>query len=249
MRIDSSYTTTVRDEGQGPAVVLVHGTPLDARSWDGLGRRLAGRHRVVTYDLRGHGSARSSAVPSDYGRLASDLALLLDKLEIARAHVVGHSFGGQVVQEFSAAHPERVEALTVVCARSTPYPPFAAAAATIEREGIAAAADAALARWFTPASVARDEPAVRYARSCLTPAAAPALAAAFRLIAEFDIGDRLSALEAPARFIAAERDAVATPEELREAARRARNGEFVLEPGAGHMLPVESPERLARLEW
>lgn len=94
--MDSSYTATVDDVGEGPAVVLLHGTPLDAQSWDGLAPALAGRRRVVRYDLRGHGTARSCPVPSDYGAFAGDLALVLNGLEIERAHVLGHSFGGQV---------------------------------------------------------------------------------------------------------------------------------------------------------
>jgi pimeloyl-ACP methyl ester carboxylesterase len=249
VQIDASYATTVRDEGRGSAVVLVHGTPLDARSWDGLVPRLATRHRVVTYDLRGHGSASSCQVPGDYDRFVRDLVLLLDWLELERAHLVGHSFGGQVVEAFAGSHPDRVEALTVVCGRSTPYPPFAAAADAIERDGIEGAVEGALGRWFTPEAVARDDPAVRYARSCMTSEAAPALVATFRLIAGFDVGDRLAGLPAPARLIAAEHDVVATPEDSRQAARSAANGEFMLEPAAGHMLPLEFPERIARLAY
>src|SRR5919109_826364 len=120
------------------------------------------------------------------------------------------------------------------------YPPFAAAAATIDREGIAAAADAALARWFTPESVARDEPAVRYARSCLTPAAAPSLAAAFRLVAKFDIGDRLSALEAPARFIAAN----ATPSLPRRSCGRRLGGRSTASSSSNPARDTCSPWRV-----
>lgn len=177
--IDSTYRPSITDVGQGPPVVLVHGTPLDAKAWDGLVPRLAARHRVIAYDLRGHGSARSCPLPGTYAPLIDDLALLLDELGLERAHVAGHSFGGQVAASFAVAHPERVEALTVVCPRSTPFPPFAAAAEAIERDGIRSVAASALARWFTPEALARDAPAVRYARSCLSPEAAPTLAAAF----------------------------------------------------------------------
>jgi pimeloyl-ACP methyl ester carboxylesterase len=174
---------------------------------------------------------------------------VLNGLEIERAHVLGHSFGGQVAQVFATSHPERVEALTVLCARSTPYPPFAAAAAAIERDGIQVAAEGALKRWFAREAIERDDPAVRYSRSRLGPEATGTLVATFRLIAEFDIRDRLRTLEAPARFIAAERDTVATPGELARAARLAPKGEFILERSVGHMLPVEAPEQLARLSW
>jgi 3-oxoadipate enol-lactonase len=249
IRIDERYATAVTDVGDGPAVVLVHGTPLDAHAWDGLVPGLAGRHRVIAYDLRGHGSARACGLPASYEPLVDDLARLLDALEVERAHVVGHSFGGQVATAFALSRPQRVAALTVVCARSAPYPPFAAAADIIERDGIQSIASGALERWFTPEALARDDPAVAYARSRLTPEAAPTLATAFRLIARFDATGRLGTLRAPARYVAAEHDLVATPEDLRRAAGLAPRGAFLLEPATSHMLPVEHPERLARLPW
>ena len=230
-------------------MVLVHGTPLDAAAWSGLVPAVAAQHRVITYDLRGHGSERSVPLPDSYEALADDLAELLDGLAIERGHVVGHSFGGQVAQTFAARYPERLRALTVICSRSTPHPPFAAAADAIESNGIEAVADGALERWFTPAALASGAGAVEYARSRLTPDAAQTLAAAFRLIAAFDIGERLAGLGVPAGFVAAERDAVATPDEMRRAALIPPQASFVLEADVGHMLPVEQPERLAHLAW
>lgn len=249
LSIDPPYTTSVRDEGHGPVVVLVHGTPLDAASWDGVVERLSPHCRVITYDLRGHGSARSSPVPDSYGPLADDLARLLDALEVDRAHVAGHSFGGQVVMSFAAAHPERLTALSVVCSRVRPFPPFAAAADEIDAGGMRAVSEAVIARWWSPDELERDAPVIRYARSCFALDAGPTFAAALRLLAPFDLGDRLDGFPAPARFVGAERDVVALPEDLREAAGRLSRGEFVLERDAGHMLLTEHPDRIAELDW
>lgn len=152
-----------------------------------------------------------------------------------------------MVQEFAALHPERLTALTVICARSSPFPPFAQMASTIEAEGIGAAAGGALQRWFTPEALAGDYPAVRYARAHLGMEAGPRLAAACRLISSFEIGERLSTLAVPATYLAAERDAIATPDDMRAAAEIPPLGCFLLQPGAGHMLPVEQPELVARV--
>jgi 3-oxoadipate enol-lactonase len=249
LSIDPPYTTAVRDEGRGPVVVLVHGTPLDAVSWDGVVERLAPRCRVITYDLRGHGSARACEVPDAYGTLADDLARLLDALEIEQAHVAGHSFGGQVAMSFAAAHADRLRALTVVCSRIKPFPPFAAAADEIDAGGMRAVSEAMIARWWSKAELERDAPVIRYARSCFGNDAAPAFAAALRLLAPFDLGDRLDTFRAPARFVGAQRDVVAIPEDLGSAAARLPRGEFVFERDAGHMLPTEHPGRIADLAW
>src|SRR4051794_29916299 len=89
------YRTPLLDHGSGPAIVLVHGTPLDLRSWDGVATHLGGR-RTIRYDVRGHGAAKGTPV-SGPAELAADLVEVLDRCGIADAHLVGHSWGGQIV--------------------------------------------------------------------------------------------------------------------------------------------------------
>jgi 3-oxoadipate enol-lactonase len=243
VEIDSTYRTRLADRGDGPPTVLIHGTPLDSGTWDPL--ELPGR-RLLAYDLRAHGSAADSPPATSYDQLAADLATLMDRLGIEAAEIVGHSFGGQVAMAFAARFPERVRHLWVVCCRASPFPPFAAAAERIEAEGIAPAAAAALERWFTPAERDPETPAVAYARAHLTDSHAAAFAAAMRLIAPFDLPAPLRPSPFPSTFIAAERDEVATPEDMEKGAGLCA-GRFRLAPGHGHMLPLQDPALLARL--
>jgi pimeloyl-ACP methyl ester carboxylesterase len=62
--------------------------------------------------------------------------------------VVGHSFGGQIALDFALLAPQRVQALTLICTRDTPFPAFAGAAARL-RHGSPVDVAAALRRWFT----------------------------------------------------------------------------------------------------
>jgi 3-oxoadipate enol-lactonase len=241
------YRATVEQHGKGPPVVLVHGTPFDLHAWDGVVTGLEPHVRAVTYDLRGHGSAHATPVPSTYATLVDDVVALLDALGIERAHAVGHSFGGQVVLELAVAHPERLSALTVVCARTSPFPGFATVADEVERDGIQPAVDAALGRWFTRGQLARDEPAVRYVRATMTPAVADTLVRAFRLIAPYDLGGRLHGFASPAHFVAAGRDHVGEPADMQRAAGTITGARFDVEPDAGHLLPLEQPLRVAEL--
>lgn len=245
IEVDDGYSTEVTDQGTGPALVLVHGTPLDAQAWKALAPQLAERRRVVAYDLRGHGSAAASPLPTSYEKLAADLRRMLDRLEIERAHVLGHSFGGQVAQTFAASFPERLESLTVVCSRSAPFAPFAAAADQVEAGQLAAVAEAALARWFTAPALDRGDPGVRYARSRLADAPPEVFATALRMISGYDSSALLPAIEAPTCWIAAETDTVGAPEHMRRSAELCRDAEFRVVEGVGHMLPVEAPDLLA----
>src|SRR3954471_8295502 len=98
--------------GDGPAVLLVHAGIADSRMWAPLAERLlAAGFRVVTCDLRGHG--RTPLEPGVVSN-AADLLGLLDALGIARAAVVGASFGGRVALELALRAPERVAALALL---------------------------------------------------------------------------------------------------------------------------------------
>ncbi|MFP5362798.1 MAG: alpha/beta fold hydrolase [Thermoleophilia bacterium] len=98
-------------EGEGPSVVLVHAGVADARMWEPLLPALTASHHVVRFDMRGFGRTRS--MPGGFVP-ARDLAGLLDALGIARAHVVGASFGGLVALELAVADPARVASLVLL---------------------------------------------------------------------------------------------------------------------------------------
>jgi pimeloyl-ACP methyl ester carboxylesterase len=100
--------------GAGDALVLIHGLATNLSFWFfGPAPRLAAHHQVIMYDLRGHG--RSAMPHAGYGldAMAADLRALLDRVGIAKADLVGHSFGGRVALTFAAQYPERVENLVV----------------------------------------------------------------------------------------------------------------------------------------
>src|SRR5215510_13147405 len=82
-----------------PAVVLAHGILADHRVWDSVAQRLAGRFRVVRYDLRGHGGSSAPPGPYTMEQLADDVPALLDALGIAQAHLAGSSLGGMLAQQ------------------------------------------------------------------------------------------------------------------------------------------------------
>jgi pimeloyl-ACP methyl ester carboxylesterase len=104
--------------GRGPDVVLIHGLATNHAFWHiHVLLSLAKDYRVTVYDLRGHGY--SGMPPSQYtsADMAEDLHELLDHLEIPKAHLIGHSFGGAIALHYAVVHPERVSSLTIADAR------------------------------------------------------------------------------------------------------------------------------------
>jgi pimeloyl-ACP methyl ester carboxylesterase len=104
--------------GSGPDLVMIHGLAANHAFWfTPVGFMLKQRYRLTLVDLRGHG--RSSMPLRGYSSLdmAIDLEELLERLQIARPILAGHSFGGNVALHFAARHPDRVAALVVADTR------------------------------------------------------------------------------------------------------------------------------------
>lgn len=93
---------------EAPPLVLIHGVGGSHSMFERVATdRWAGSRRVVAFDLRGHG-ASGSEPPWDFGTYVDDIVETLDGLGIAEADWVGHSFGGRLLLELIARHPERV---------------------------------------------------------------------------------------------------------------------------------------------
>jgi len=117
VRGDGGVRLAVRDLGgpaSRPAVLLHHGLASSQRIWDLMLPSLARRHRVVTFDARGHG--RSAKPPSGYGfaHVAEDVRSVSAALGLRRPLVVGHSWGAMVALELAARSPRSVSGVVLV---------------------------------------------------------------------------------------------------------------------------------------
>jgi pimeloyl-ACP methyl ester carboxylesterase len=87
---------------------------MDSDMFAGQVRALSGRHRVVTWDQRGHGRTESTDDPYTYWDSVDDLAALLDHLDVDRAVVGGMSQGGFVALRFALRYPRRTAGLVLI---------------------------------------------------------------------------------------------------------------------------------------
>ena len=96
--------------GDGAPLVLVHGSWIDATSWDLVVPAFADHHRVVTYDRRGHSRSRRTAAGSRR-QDEDDLIALLETFDLAPAHLVGNSFGAGIVLAVAGRRPDLVRSV------------------------------------------------------------------------------------------------------------------------------------------
>ena len=146
------------DMGSGPAVVLVHGFTGDIeRSWINTGvlANLSTDHRVLAFDLRGHGHSGKPHDPRAYDEIGLDVIRLLDHTGVKRAHVVGYSLGGIIIAKLLTTHPER---FTSALIGGAAYRRSRSARADQENEAAAREVEAGIYRALIVSTAATDEP-------------------------------------------------------------------------------------------
>jgi pimeloyl-ACP methyl ester carboxylesterase len=102
--------------GSGPILLLTHGYSSTSGMWDGQIEALSGHHKLVLWDMRGHGQSDYPDDPSQYSEAltVADMAALLDEVGADSAIVGGLSLGGYMSLAFYRTHPERVSALLII---------------------------------------------------------------------------------------------------------------------------------------
>jgi pimeloyl-ACP methyl ester carboxylesterase len=102
--------------GSGPALLLTHGYSSTSAMWQGQVAALSKRHRLILWDMRGHGQSDYPDDPKAYSEALTtgDIAALLDMAGAGKAIVGGLSLGGYMSLAFYRAYPERVSALLII---------------------------------------------------------------------------------------------------------------------------------------
>ena len=104
--------------GQGEPLVLIHGGLTTIGEMDGWVQALAKTRQVIAVEMQGHGRTADTDRPMSFATMGDDIAALLNYLEIPRADLVGHSFGGASAIRAGIRHPDKVRRLVVI---SSPY--------------------------------------------------------------------------------------------------------------------------------
>lgn len=102
------------DEGQGPAILLIHGLGSNAKGWTKNISTLSEGHRVIAVDLPGYGKSDKGYYDYSMPFYTQVLSELLDKLSINSAVWIGHSMGGQIALTAALDHAERVSKLVLI---------------------------------------------------------------------------------------------------------------------------------------
>lgn len=233
-------------------VVLLHAGVADRGMWSEHLPSLADAgFRALAPDLPGFGEA-----PVEEGEQApwADVLATMDALEIGRATLVGNSFGGAVALRTAVVAPERVSGLVLV---STPAPGIEPSAqleavwqaeeAALERGDIDGAVRAVVAGWTLPDSPAalRDRVAAMQRRAFILQGGAGEVTEAPDPLDEHP--EALASIAVPALVAVGESDLEDFHKGAEALAQTLPQSRLVTIPGAGHLAPLEAPERFREL--
>jgi pimeloyl-ACP methyl ester carboxylesterase len=233
--------------------VLIQGLGFDRSGWAPVTPALRRRFRLVLIDNRGSGRSTVPDQPFTVADMAGDVAAVLDRGRIGRAHVTGTSLGGMVAQELAIEHPERVDRLILAC--TTPGWPFAYPMPSASLQRMTAAANLppeAAGRMLvenalSPRTVEQHpelvDRLIEHQRTRpIDPAGWQAL---FNAGAAYSGGMRQAQIRAPTLIMYGDADAVVDPRNSRLLGDRIPDSRVVVFPELGHLFFWEDPAGFA----
>jgi 3-oxoadipate enol-lactonase len=248
----------VIDEGDGPAMVFLHGFPLDHSMWDNQRREFRNTHRVIIPDLRGFGRSEVPPVPVTMDVFADDVAALLDALGVDEPAILcGLSMGGYIAFAFVRRHAARLKGLVLCDTRAAADTPEAATnrrrmAERVLTDGPLVVAEAMMPRFFGPTTNEKQPQVTDAVRNVMLATSSRGIAAGQLAMADRpDSTPTLDQIAVPTLVVVGEHDAISPPAEMQEFAAKIAGAETVVIPGAGHMAPLEKPAEVNRAirEW
>lgn len=230
----------VEDRGEGPALVLLHGTGTSGRVWDAQLADLTRDHRVITVDSRGCGRSDRPVEGNDIASNTRDVLAVIDALDLHRPILVGSSVGAVFAVEAALAAPARIGG--IVSIDGPGYWPAVAMGDKLAE--VVATTDRAaqfadwVPTWYGPS--ARPELIESTLRQILE--SSEHVDQLFADGATYDPRQRIRELAVPVLFLHGALDASIPYEVSQVLATLAPQGTFRLVEGAGHMVHQERPD-------
>jgi 3-oxoadipate enol-lactonase len=104
--------------GAGENLVLISGLASDHTNWRLMQDTLARHYRILVFDNRGTGRSSAPDIPYTTALMADDTVALMQALGIHKAHIVGHSLGGHIVQQMAIKYPHLINKVIIACSRA-----------------------------------------------------------------------------------------------------------------------------------
>ncbi|MBT7649186.1 MAG: alpha/beta fold hydrolase [Rhodospirillaceae bacterium] len=242
-------TIRCRVEGRGPDLMLVHGVGSNLDAWDGVVAALDGDFRTIRLDIRGHGQSDKPGGRYELDDFVADVIAVLDHLVVGRCHLAGCSLGGLIAQGLALSHPDRLDRLVLlstVAGRTDQERSRVETRLSMVAGGIPGAHfENSVSRWFTDAFREKyPERIAEYAAQNRKNDPA-AYAAAYRVLAQTDLADRLHEIKARTLVATGDGDIGSNPRMAQLMHERIQGSSLHIFGNLRHSILAEAPDRVA----
>jgi len=237
--------------GRGEPLILIHGLADDHRAWRRALPDLVLQHRVLMYDLRGHGETSLGRPDRTLMQLGDDLASLMKSIGAGSADVAGFSVGGTLAMSMAIDHPELVKRLVVVACSSrvggTAADWYRRRVEMVEQEDpeLRPTLDRDTADVYAEAPSELGAGLFIRRQSTADPRGYGNACAAMAGLNAAPLDPELAGISAPTLIVASELDRHCPPKAAEIIAAGIRGSRMEVIAGAGHPIPVEKPRELA----
>ena len=229
--------------GAGFPVLMISGLGGLASFWQEQVGAFSRRYEVITHDSRGVGESDPIRGGYTVDRMAGDVIALMDRLEIERAHLMGHSTGGAIAQALAVEHPDRVASIVLSATWTKPDAYFrrmyALRKEVLQRLGPSSYVQATTLFLYPSWWIAKNNEKLRQLEAQNLAHFPPLDIAMSRIdaILAFDRTQSLSRIKTPTLVVGAEDDIVTPAYFSEELARLIRGAEVKIFPRGGHWFP------------
>jgi 3-oxoadipate enol-lactonase len=230
----------------GTVLVLANSLGSNLHMWDKVLPALESRHRVLRFDMRGHGESSVALEPFTIEQLGRDVLRLLDEVKVDRASVCGLSLGGVVALWLGIHAPGRLQRLIFAntAARIGSREMWEQRIGTVQDTGMSPLAAATIERWFTPTYRARHPEEMEQIRAMIAATDPQGYLACCAVLRDADLRPQIRAIEAASLVITGTHDP-ATPPSDGLALHAAIRGSRYLELDSSHLSAWECADEFA----
>jgi pimeloyl-ACP methyl ester carboxylesterase len=239
------------EAGRGETLILIHGLGDDHRAWRRTLPDLMLDHRVVMYNLRGHGGTTAGRGDGTLRQLRGDLVALMDSIGIDHAHIAGFSLGGTIAMRMAIDHPARVRGLVLVATSSrvgrTAADWYRQRAEMVEHRDpqIRDTLDRDTADVYSESPAELDAGLLIRRQSTSDPRGYGNACTAMAALNAAPLDPELPQISARTLVVASDLDRHCPPKAAEIIAAGIKGSRLEIIPGAGHPIPVEKPRELA----
>lgn len=239
--IDINYIDSGPDHRR--ALIFSNSLGTNLHMWDEQAVALAGSHRIIRYDQRGHGISQAPAGDYSMVRLAQDVIDLMDALDLNKSDYCGLSMGGMTGLWLGANYPQRFGKMVLanMLDHSDLGDVWNGRIATVQDSGMNAIIETVVERWFTDTFRRENPNVIERVVNMLKTTNPDGYVGCVAAVRDLDFRAEVSRFQVPVLILSGSHDA-ATPPERGRAVAEAIDGALYIEMATAHLSNLESPK-------